>query len=176
MLDALKKKLAGVSQAQTEKESAVMADKSVEMSLSTQLKDALDQMEQLNSALAVKEASLLELSGKLAQYEELAKEAEAKAEAMRQEAQAKELADRKEALAAVIGADNAKFDAIFEPLKNLDAASFSVIVESFQAANEKIAESPMFKEVGHDAEADSSKMGESSLMQHIKNTIKKENE
>ena len=184
MLDALKKKLLGDKpdeqlQENVEQVVEAVASQEAQIDMADQLSQAIAKMADLegvvatlNAAVAEKDASLQELAGKLAEYGEIAKEAEAKAEALRVEAEAKALASRKEKLGSVIGSENPGFDATFNAISGLDDVAFSVIVEGFAASFAKQAESPMFQEIGVGGEADTSKIEESAEMRIIKSMLK----
>lgn len=153
----------------------------------TQLEQESEQITALQEQLATAEqmigayeenvqeltAKLEEALTKLEQFNEIAKEAEAKAEAIRQEAEAKAIEGKRQALASVIGSENPNFEEQFEALSKLDDLSFKTVLNGFSMSIEKTKESPLFKQVGVSGEADKAKLEneESAEMRIIKSML-----
>jgi len=167
MLESLKKAL-GVKQDQAEPE---MSDKSIgldSINAIAKLAEFAEVIDQLNAVIGEKDASLQELASKLESFEQVAKEAEAQAEAIRVAAEAAALESKKALLAEVVGKDNPSLDALFNSISGLDSEAFNTVVSGFKAARVAEAQSEMFKQVGVSGEAEASTDTESPEMKILK--------
>lgn len=173
MLSALKKVLSGIApereltnagaeQALLENEDGSMSVVTAEMfaELSAKMDGAV-------KALSDKDSIIASLTEKLASFEALTAEMEARAAAIAAEAKAKELSQKKDLLASVMGSQNEKLDAVFESMKDLPTTSFEVIAENMRAAFEAVEKTPMFNEVGAPGKAEVGD-GESAEMKILK--------
>lgn len=143
MIEKLLKKVMG--------QEAVLAATQVEqMAQMSELLEAANSMiGQLEGDVAEKAASLQEALAKIAEFEAVANEAKAVAEAAAQQAAEMKIEQRKEKLANVIGSENPSFGAIFGAVESLDDAAFDVIVGGYKQQFEAEAKSDDFKEVGY---------------------------
>ena len=160
MLSALKKVLSGIvpegeltnagaEQALLENEDGSMSVVTAEMfaELSAKMDGAVKD-------LSAKDSVIASLTEKLAGFEALAAEMEAKAAAIAAEAKAKELSEKKELLASVIGSQNEKLEAVFESMKDLPSAAFETVVGSMRASQEASEKTTMFSELGAEGKAE----------------------
>lgn len=153
MLESLRKKLSFNTTGSSPDEVSMSTFETTQ-ALATQLQEAIDNIQQLNSAVAEKEGAIASLLSKVesvtASYEAAKEQLKTFQEA---QAQASEKS-RKEALAAVMGTENPELEAEFAILKGLDEAAFQIVVKSKAAAAEAIEKSAMFKEIGVAGEAE----------------------
>ena len=160
MLSALKKVLSGIvpegelenagaEQALLENEDGSMSVVTAEMfaELSAKMDGAVKTLSEKDSVIA-------SLTEKLAGFETLAAEMQAKADALAAEAKAKELSEKKELLASVLGSQNEKLEAVFESMKDLPSAAFEVVVGGMKASFDEKEKSQMFTEIGVEGKAE----------------------
>ena len=143
MLEKFLKKATGQDEALVATQVEQMAQ------MSEMLEAANGMIAQLEGDIAEKAASLQDALAKIAEFEAVANEAKAVAEAAAKEAAEMKVAQRKETLANVIGSENPSFGAIFGAIESLDDAAFDVIVGGYKQQLEVEADSPMFNEVGY---------------------------
>ena len=143
MLEKFLKKATGQDEALAATQVEQMAQ------MSEMLETANGMIAQLESDVAEKVASLQDALAKIAEFEAVANEAKAVAEAAAKEAAEMKMEQRKVQLADVIGAENPSFGAIFGAIQQIDDAAFDVIVGGYKQQFEAEAKSPMFNEVGY---------------------------
>jgi predicted nucleic acid-binding Zn-ribbon protein len=144
MLQALRKKLGIAETGDVSLEELVIQINKLQEDLAL----SEQSLEEVKNALEAKDDELQELNGKLSEYQEIAKEAEAKAEAERIAAVEAAQSVKKEKLSAILGTANPALDSTFEAIKGLEGEALTAVLNGFQAAFVKEAETPEFKEVG----------------------------
>lgn len=120
----------------------------IEMSELAELQAKLSEMEAAGATLG---ATNLELTTKLQQMQEDLQAANTLIAEMKQEKQQAATEAKKARLSAVVGDTEA--DKLFTALSALDDSAFDVVIASYEAKNQALANDPAFKEVGVDADA-----------------------
>lgn len=156
---------------------AVLDKDMADMTLGEQLNVALDEITASHGVIAELNTKLgdmaKEIEGyqeKLANLQQYADEAEAKALAAAEEVKAKELADKKAQLADIIGEDNPGFAEMFSAMEGLNAEAFNIVLNGMKASYAAEAKSPMFVEQGVSGECDVPAEEENATMRVIKQT------
>lgn len=153
MLESLRKKLSFNTTGNSPDEVSMSTFETTQ-ALATQLQEAIDNIQQLNSAVAEKEGAIASL---LSKVESVTASYEAAKEQLKAFQEAQALASeksRKEALSAVMGSENPALESEFAVLKGLDEAAFQIVLKSKASAVVQVEKSAMFKEVGVAGEAD----------------------
>lgn len=171
MLKALQKALGGnAADAKLSAEDVTAAVQAAVAELRTEFDEYKQTAEALlENAEAVLVARTAELDAALARVKELEAstvDAEAAAAAAEAEALARKLAARKEKVVAAIGTERA--DALLKVTEGMDDAAFEAVASALGVSAAAEADSPLFKEVGADAQADASKVEESAEMKILK--------
>lgn len=159
MLDAIKKVFSNTTKGTAEMQKE---DKALPVLASVNV-DQAAQLTELQASFATQgeqlAAALASLSGAQALLEEVAA---AKA-ALVAEAHSKRMALRKEKIEASVG--TGKAEALLVATEALEDAQFEAVVGAMAASFDVEAASPMFKEVGVTAEADTSKVVEKTALE-----------
>lgn len=117
------------------------------------------------------QGELAAMAGKLTEAQAALDAADEEAVKAAQEAAALKLTARKEKVVASLGTERA--EALLKATEGMDDAAFEAVASALGVSAAVEAASPLFKEVGVDAQADASKIVESPEMRILKNKYAK---